>query len=211
MKDCENCEHSKYYADTGYECGLDENEPCLYNDEADVKRDGINIVIDANVMEQYIRNTVKNTVERTSREVAEREIRAFITDKIREATQEAVEASVAKIIDEEIARYFAGAMTVGGDWSRPARTVGRLEYMQEVIGETLDKQLKGNPIGRVCEDQAKRLFRDWSDKLKNDINNGIKGAFTDVMRQTLTDNVVSMLMANETYAKLAENMQRLIP
>ena len=46
MKDCENCEHNKYYADTGYECGLDEDEPCPYNDEADVKRDGINIMID---------------------------------------------------------------------------------------------------------------------------------------------------------------------
>ncbi len=211
MKDCENCEHSKYDCDTGYECGLDENEPCPYNDEADVKRDGISIVIDAGRMEQYIRNTIRNTVANAAREVAEREIRGFITDEIRNATQEAVEASVAKIIDEEIARYFAGAMTVGGDWRRPARTVGRLEYMQEVIGETLDKRLKENPIGRACEDQAKRLFRDWSDKLKNDINNGIKNAFTDVMRQTLTDNVVSMLMANETYAKLAENMQRLIP
>ena len=211
MKDCENCEHSKYCCDTGYECGLDENEPCPYNDEADVKQDGISIVIDAGRMEQYIRNTIRNTVANAAREVAEREIRRFITDEIRKATQEAVEASVAKIIDEEIARYFAGAMTVGGDWISPARTIGRLEYMQEVIGETLDKRLKDNPIGRVCEDQAKRLFQRWSDKLKDDINNGIKNAFTDVMRQTLTDNVVSMLMANETYAKLAENMQRLIP
>lgn len=211
MKDCENCEHSKYYSDVGYDCGLDEDEPCPYNDEADVKRDGISIVIDAGRMEQYIRNTIRNTVEKTAREVAEREIRGFITDEIRRATQEAVEASVARLIDEEIARYFAGEMTVGGDWRNPARTVTRLQYMQEVITNTLDGQLKNNPIGRVCEEQAKRLFRDWCDKLKRDINDGIKDVFTDAMRQTLTDNVVNLLMSNETYSRLAGSVQRLIP
>ena len=211
MKDCENCEHSKYYSDVGYDCGLDEHEPCPYNDEADVKRDGINIEIDAGRMEQYIRNTIRNTVEKTAREVAEREIRGFITDEIRRATQEAVEASVARLIDEEIARYFAGEMTVGGDWRSPARTVTRLQYMQEVITNTLDGQLKNNPIGRMCEDQAKRLFRDWCDKLKRDINNGIKDVFTDAMRQTLTDNVINLLMSNETYSRLVESVQRLIP
>lgn len=211
MKDCENCEHSKYDSETGYECGLDEDEPCPYNDEADVKRDGINIVIDAGRMEQYIRNTLRNTVEKTAREVAEREICRFITDEIRRATQEAVEASVARIIEEEIARYFAGEMTVGGDWMHPARTVSRLQYMQEVITNTLDGQLKSHPIGRVCEEQAKRQFRDWSEKLKRDINNGIQEMFTDAMRQTLTDNVVNLLMSNETYARLAASAQRLIP
>lgn len=211
MKDCENCEHSKYYSDVGYDCGLDEDEPCPYNDEADVKLDGINIVIDAGRMEQYIRNTIRNTVEKTAREVAEREIRGFITDEIRRATQEAVEASVARIIDEEIARYFAGAMTVGGDWRHPARTVGRLQYMQEVITNTLDDRLKNNPIGRVCEDQARRLFQNWCDKLKRDINDGIKDVFTDTMRQTLTDNVVNLLMSNETYSRLVGSVQRMIP
>lgn len=211
MKDCENCEHSKYYSDSGYECGLDEDEPCPYNDEADVKQDGISVVIDAGRMEQYIRNTIRNTVEKTAREVAEREIRGFITEEIRRATQEAVEASVARLIDEEIARYFAGEMTVGGDWMRPSRTVSRLQYMQEVIAKTLDDKLKNNPIDRVCEDQAKRLFRDWCDKLKRDINDGIKDVFTDAMRQTLTDNVVNLLMSNETYSRLVGSVQRLIP
>lgn len=211
MKECEDCRYARLDDEIGYECSLDDGTMCPYNDEAEVKKNGINIVINAERMEQYIRDTLQNTIETTAKEVAEKEIRSLITEQIKEATIKATEEAVTRIINQEIDGFMDGEITISSGWMEPSRTISRREYMQETISKTLEAKMKDNPIGRKCEEEVSRAFRNFADKLKADINRGIKDSFTEVMRQTLADSVVNMLMANDTYAKLSNSMQKLIP
>ena len=62
-----------------------------------------------------------------------------------------------------------------------------------------------------AEKEVKRGIDDFERKLKDEINAGIKTYFNTATRQILTDNVVSMLMCNDTYKKLSDSMQTFLP
>jgi len=56
-----------------------------------------------------------------------------------------------------------------------------------------------------------RIFCDASREMKDEINAGINAYFNNATREVLTDNVVSMLMNNETYQRMAQSMKHFLP
>ena len=63
----------------------------------------------------------------------------------------------------------------------------------------------------LTREEAESAINTYDRKLRDEINAGIKQYFNAATREVLTENVVSMLMCNDTYKKLSDSMQTFLP
>ena len=218
MKDCKECDFFEGYdySDGTPRCSYSENdcngyEYCPYNDSTTVRKDGIKIEIDAGFMHDYILHTLKNTIEGTACNIARQEVKTLVTDDIKKKVIAEIDSQTQSIVEKEIESFMAKDITVGGGWSEPERTLTRQQYLAETIEKELAKKFKADAIKTYAEQEVKTAIYAFERKLKDQINASIKTCFTEATRQTLTDNVVSMLMCNDTFKKLSESMQNFLP
>lgn len=213
MKDCKDCEYfdGYNYSDGTPICDYDGGyENCPFCDHAPTKVDGIKIEIDAEFMSSYIHHTIKNTAHHCAVQIAEIEIKKIIDDELKANVKQTVQAELEKIVKEQVAEFMRGEITVGGGWSEPSRTVSREQFMSETVQSAMDKVFKPDTIKRECILAAENFVKKFTDGLRYDINAGLKQCFDAATRQVLTDNVVSMLMQNDTYKKLSDSMGNLL-
>lgn len=211
MKDCKDCEYFNGYdwSDGTPECEYDGGyESCPYNDEAPKKKTGMKIEVDSVFISDYIRHTLENTFHNTAVSIAKSEIEKIVADKYSEIVQQITEEYVKKCVQEKVDDFMKGEMTISGGWSEPPRTLTREQYISELVEKSI-KSIEKNAVD-TAKKAASEAVTDFSRRAKDEINKGIKQNFDDTMRKTLTDNVVNMLMANETFARMANSMNRLL-
>ena len=218
MKYCKDCEYFEGYdySDGTPHCSYSEGdgkgyEYCPYNDCSQVKNKGMKIEIDAGFMHDYILHTLKNTIDGTACAIARQEVKALINEDIRKKVIAEVESQTKSIVEEEIKNFMAKDITIGGGWCEPERTLTRQQYLAETIEKELEKKFKNDAIKSYAEREAKSAIDVFERKLKDELNAKIKTCFNEATRQTLTDNVVQMLMCNDTYKRLADSMSNFLP
>lgn len=218
MKDCRECEFFEGYdySDGTPCCSYSENgcngyEYCPYNYDTTVRKNGIKIEIDAGFMHDYILHTLKNTIEGTACNIARQEVKTLVTDDIKEKVIAEIDNQTKSIVEKEIESFMAKDITIGGGWCEPERTLTRQQYLSETIEKELEKKFKNDALKSYAEREAKLAIDAFEIKLKAEINESIKTCFNAATRQTLTDNVVAMLMCNDTYKRLSESMQNFLP
>lgn len=218
MKDCKECDFFEGYdySDGTPRCSYSENgcngyEYCPYNDSTTVIKDGIKIEIDAGFMHDYILHTLKNTIESTACTIACKEVKSIINGDIRNKVIAEVENQTKSLVEEEIKNFMAKDITIGGGWREPERTITRQQYLAETIEKELDSKFKHDALKSYAEKEVEGAIRTFERKLKDQINESINRCFNEATRQTLTDNVVAMLMCNDTYKRLSESMQSFLP
>lgn len=218
MKDCKDCDFFEGYdySDGTPRCSYSEEggngyEYCPYNDCSQVKKKGVNIEIDAGFMHDYILHTLKNTIENTACSIARQEIKTIVNDDIKRKVSEEVENQIEAVVEEEIQNFMSKDITIGGGWCEPERTITRQQYLAETIEKELNKKFKSDALKSYAENEAIKAINGFERKLKDEINGKIKTCFNEATRQTLTDNVVQMLMCNDTYKRLADSMNNFLP
>ena len=219
MKDCKECDFFEGYdySDGTPRCSYSENdgcngyEFCPYNDSTTVRKDGIKIEIDAGFMHDYILHTLKNTIEGSACSIARQEVKTLVTDDIKNKVRAEIDEQTKSIVEKEIENFMAKDITIGGGWCEPERTLTRQQYLAETIEKELEKKFKNDAIKSYAEKEAKSAIDVFERKLKDELNAKIKTCFNEATRQTLTDNVVQMLMCNDTYKRLTESMQNFLP
>ena len=214
MKECKECEHFNGwdYSDGTPDCDYDGGyEACPYCDYANTKNKGMKIEIDAGFMHDYILHTMKNTIENEARQVATAEIKALVTDDIKQCVLAEMNKQIQSVIEKEIAEFMSKEITVGGGWSEPRRELTRTQYLSEAIEKALKDKFKSDALKSYAEKEVKTAIDAHERKLRDQINAGIKTYFNEATRQVLTENVVSMLMCNDTYKKLSDSMQTFLP
>ena len=216
MIQCKKCEYFLGYdhADGTTICDYPGGyENCPYCDESNVKSDGVTIQIDSGFMSDYIKATIMNTIERSAKDIASEKIKSIITDELRNEILSEMEAGIKSAVAKEIENFFKGEITVGGGWMNPERKLKRNEYLSELVQDELKKKFDGSTstLREEVSKAARNEIEKFSKKLRDDINSQIKQVFSDTTRQALTDSVVNMLMCNDTYKKLAESMEKLLP
>lgn len=214
MRDCKECEFFDGYdysdgtpyctCEGGYEC-------CPFNDMSNVKKKGMSIEIDAGFMHDYILHTMKNTIESEAYEVARDEIKSLVTDEIKTKVLNEMSIQIHSVVSDAISDFMGKEITVGGGWSEPERTLTRTQYLAEAVEKELKNMFKSEPIKSYATKQVKDAINTYERKLRDDINISIKNHFDAATRQVLTENVVSMLMCNDTYKKLSDSMQTFLP
>lgn len=213
MKDCEDCKYFNGYdyCDGTPRCSIDGGyEQCPYCDETDTELKGINLSIDVKFMEDYIKHTIQNTISREAHTMIESRVKTIIENSIKDIVEGFTKEAVSKYIDNEIQEYMQNDMTVGGGWSEPSRTVKREQYIGELIEEEFDKKIKDKSglISIISKDAEKRI-NNFSKNIRDEVDGKIINCFNEAMRQNLTDNIVKLLMSNETYQTLSNNIKQL--
>lgn len=214
MKDCRECDYFNGYdysdgtphcdCDGGYEC-------CPYNDMTNVKNNGIKIEIDSGFMEDYIRHTLKNTIENAALNIAQKKIEELISSELKQSILDEMNSQIKDVVSQAISEFMEKEITVGGGWSEPERKLTRTSYLAETMEKELGKRFKSDAIKDYAEREVKNAIDSYDRKLRDQINAGIKTYFDAATRQVLTENVVSMLMSNDTYQRLSNSMQKFLP
>lgn len=214
MKDCRECEYFGGYdysdgtpncdCDGGYEC-------CPYNTEASVKKTGMKIEIDAGFMHDYIAHTLRNTVENCTVSFVQAEIRNVISDQLKFSVVEEVKQQAKAMVEKAMAEFMEKEIVVGGGWREPERTITRAEYLAEIIEKELADKFKSDPLRGYAQREAQSAIDNYTRRLRDEVNMGVKTYFDAATREVLTSNVVSMLMCNDTYKKLSDSMQTFLP
>lgn len=214
MKECKDCEFFNGYDysdgtpncdyDGGYEC-------CPYNDMANTRNDGMKIEIDAGFMEEYIRHTLQNTIDSTAYKIAVSAIKELITAELKETILAEIKAQVKDSVSIAISEFMSKEITIGGGWREPERKLTRTEYLAETMEKELENRFKTDALKEYAKREVESAINSYDRKLRDEVNAGIKTYFDAATRQVLTDNVVSMLMSNDTYQKLSNSMQKFLP
>lgn len=215
MKECKDCEYfdGYDYSDGTPCCEYDGGyEKCPYNYEPNKKEYGSFCQIDMSGIDDFIKESIMNCVEGRIIVSVDNIVKSEIEKTYKEVIQTKTKEAVDKMIDTQIEEYMAGDITIGGGWYEPERKIPRNKYLGEIVEKALDEKIKN---GEAIKSEVKNAIRIHVDKfsndLKRDINNGLKDTFDNATRQILTDNVVSMLMCNDTYRKLSDSMKSLLP
>lgn len=214
MRECKECEFFSGYdlSDGTPICECDGGyEACPYCDYAGTKNNGMKIEIDAGFMHDYILHTMKNTIECEACKVATAEIKSLVTQEIKDMVLSEMKTQIKSVIDEEISSFMSKEITIGGGWREPERLLTRTQYLSETIEKELAEKFRHDALKSYAEKEVKSAIDIHERKLKDQINAGIKTYFNEATRQVLTENVVSMLMCNETYKKLSDSMQNFLP
>lgn len=218
LKECKECEffNGYDYSDgtpkcdytDGDKCGY---EYCPYNDYRNCIKEGISLKIDTGFMNEYILHTLKNSIKDECHLVATNTIKTIITEELKAHILNETKQQVKAIVNDEISNFMSKEITVGNGWSEPERKLTRTEYLGETIEEELKNKFKSDVIKSSVSESVKSAINTYERQLRDEINAGIKTYFDTATRQILTENVVSMLMCNDTYKKLSDSMQTFLP
>jgi hypothetical protein len=214
MKECRDCKYFEGYdySDGTPYCKYEKGyENCPYNDETEIKNNGIKIEVDAGFMHDYIYHTLKNTIEKEASGMAQEEIKSIITDNLKDEILEEMKRQIKETVSESISNFMMKEITIGGGWNNPERKVTREEYLSEVIENELKDRFKSDVLRNSIINEIAKSIDNYDRKLRDEINKGVKNYFDVATRQTLTENVVSMLMTNDTYQKLSNSMKTFLP
>lgn len=158
----------------------------------------------------YIKHTIENTLIKTTRAMIDECVRTIVKKKIEEQAKVYVNESLKKVVDDEIKAYMQKEITIGGGWREPERKLSRNEYLAECTAKVIDEKLNPEKIADIVRNYCQRTIDDNIGRIKAAVNTGIKAQFDETTRKALSDNVVSMLMAGDTYKKLSDSMGRIL-
>jgi len=212
-RDCTKCGHFGGYDEEGvpycyFEDGIN---ACPYNDTADtVPKEGFNIQINTQVLEDYIRHTMSNTTCKVVQNIIETKIAAVVRETFTQEIKAQTKAVVEEMVRSDVEKYMEEPITIGGGWGSKARTISRDEYLSECIAKALDEAQKKSTLEDIAKREATSQMNKFSEKLRSDIKRSLKNMLDEATRQTLTASVVDMLMANETYQRLQQSASVLL-
>lgn len=213
MKECKDCEHFYGYNDSDGtpDCDYKEGyEGCPYNCEGSAKEDKFKITLDIPEINTFIKHTVQNTVSNSVYKMIELQVKSIVDQEIKDIAEKYVNEVLKESIDKEVSEYMQRDITIGGGWASPERVISREAYLSECISKALDEKLKPEEIRKIVTESCRSTIEDRLNKLKYDINTGIKRNFDEATRKTLSENVVTLLMAGDTYKRLSDSMGNLL-
>ena len=209
--DCERCRHFEGYDDDQVVCEYSEH--CIYEDEPGkaFEMEGIKIQMDATYMLRGIVHEVRESVLNDTRKIAEKMLNEIITDKMKEEIIVQMKEAVSDVIHAELDKFMKKTIKTGGGWKEPLREITREEYLAELVSSKLEDALSDKGIAQIVNDRASKQIRDFTEGTKRHINNQLSKVFNDSIRAQLSENIIQLLLANDTYKKLQQSMTNLIP
>lgn len=213
MKDCMNCDYFGGYdcndgtPDCSFKGGY---ENCPYNCAGSVKENNFKITLDIPEINEFINNTVSNTLHDAVYNMIDNQVHNIVRDNIKDLAKSYVEEKLKSTIDDEIASFMKKDITIGGGWGEPAKTISREQFLSDTISKELEKKLDKNTATNIVQTYCHGTIISAIDKLKSDVNSKIKSTFDEEIRKALSDNIIQVLMAGDTFQRLSDSMGRLI-
>ena len=213
MKNCISCDYfgGYDYSDGTPDCSFkDGYENCPYNCTGSVKENNFKITLDIPEINEFINHTISNTLHDAVYNMIDNQVHNVVRDSIKDIAKSYVEEKLKSTIDEEIASFMKKDITIGGGWGEPAKTLTREQFLSDTISKELEKKLDSSVATNIVQNYCGSTITSAIDKLKKDVNSKIKSTFDEETRKALSDNIIQVLMAGDTFQRLSDSMGRLI-
>lgn len=172
-------------------------------------------------LEQIVKTTLNENLE------------SVITDTIKSLAKDEVsnkaKVIIEKIVNREISKYIreyieTATITFGGGWDRETKTCTVKEYLQSRMNECLQNKTfkKEDRYGSYSQTisfeeyiksqidingEIKKRLKEFAEDIRKDVNENINQIFTESTKNTLSETVLSVLMATETYQKITNSVK----
>lgn len=164
---------------------------------------------------------IANEVRRTLKKEIVAELKKEVLDGIKEDIQN----NIAAMSEEIVREVYENEKVILGGWGQEKQEVSIKQYLLNAIRDSFkdgkfihrerdswgDWKTKEVSIeqyinGKIEFSAVQKDIDREIDRIRKDINSRIKEMFDSSTRQMLSDNVLQVLMANETYQKIHSNI-----
>ena len=166
------------------------------------------------------------------KEAVKEELKPEIAEEIRNEIKYEIKKEIMKNVEEQIPEdtsvwlknimeeiYNTEIIKVGGGWDKEDKEYTLKEYVIEQIKNRIVNNDCGSGERRYSSESFNEWFRDKcvdSDiqkvidkeirEIRDDVNRKVKNMFDDSTKQMLSEAVLNVLMANDTYKKIESNI-----
>lgn len=213
MKDCKDCDYfgGYDYTDGTPDCSFKGGyENCPYNRAGSAKENNFKITLDMPEINEFINHTISNTLHDAVYNMIDNQVHNIVKDNIKDIAKSYAEEKLKSTIDDEIASFMKKDVTIGGGWNEPTKTISREQFLSDTISKELEKKFDNSVAANIVHNYCESAIASAIDKLKRDVNNKIKSTFDEETRRALSDNIIQVLMAGDTFQRLSDSMGRLI-
>lgn len=164
---------------------------------------------------------IVNEVKRTLK----KEIIAELKKNILDGLKDDIRQNIATMSEEIVREVYENEKVILGGWGEEKQEITVKQYLLNGIQdsfkdgkfitktkdrwgdvETKEVSIKDYIDGEINFSKIKRDIDAEVDSIRKDINRRIEEIFDSSTRQMLSDNVLKVLMANETYQKIQSNI-----
>lgn len=168
------------------------------------------------ILKDNLNDTIKDTVINLIQKETEEQVKDYI--------KEEVNLHIKNYVEEYI--KTAKVKTGGGFYSNEEEKEYTVEqFLKKEIAECMEKKsftiYKEDRYGKREEqvsfeefikkefnidDKIRGQLKKFMIEVKNDVNNRLKNQFNEVTKQTLSDTMLTLLLQNETFTKIQQNL-----
>lgn len=185
------------------------------------------VTIDLENLESLVQNTMETNIENIVKEQIEGTVRKVADNLAKKTVEEKVSENFQRFVDEYIANT---KIKVGGDyWDDTEEKEYTVEqYIKKELKERLDsKKLRAKKKGRTSsynddfenvsfeeyinrqfdfDEMIKKDLDKFMDDIRKQVNKTMKETFDNSTKSMLSNAVLSILGANETYRQIENNI-----
>lgn len=202
-----------------YEPTEEEIEEMGAREDTDVDFDFKNLQIKFDV-ENFAKG-IAHEVRRTLK----KEIISELKKEVLDGLKDDIRNNIATISEEIVREVYENEKVIPGGWGEEKQEISIKQYLLNSIrdsfkdGKFITKEkdkwgdVKTKEISieeyidsKIQFSSIEKYIDDEVDKIRRDINSRIKDMFDSSTKQMLSDNVLQVLMANETYRKIQDNI-----
>lgn len=182
-----------------------------------------------NIEMENLEKLIEEAMNKNVESVIKNEVDLVIKDEITKKSKSIIESIVAEKMESFVKEYIeTSTITVGGGFysKEGAQTYTVEEYIKKELADMMKAgklKVKSNDryndgmkevsfeeyIKQVfnVEELVKKQLEGFMLKTKKDINAQIDNTFTDVTKNMLSETVFNVLMKNDTFAKIKNNVK----
>ena len=178
-------------------------------------------LIDLENLEDVVEQTLENNIETVIKEQVDSSVRKYIDDLARKVIAEKVSDNFQRFVDEYISTT---KIKVGGNyWSDEEEKEYTVEqYIKKELKDRLEsKSLRAKKKGRSSsysddyeqqrqfdfDEMIKKHIDKFMDDIRKQVNKTMKETFNQSTKNMLSNAVLNILGANETYKQIENNIK----
>lgn len=202
-----------------YEPSAEEQEEIMGEESTTTEFDWKDLKIDFDV--QNFAMGIANEVKRTLKKEIITELKKSVLDSLKDDIRQ----NIATMSEEIVREVYENEKVILGGWGEEKQEITVKQYLLNGIRdsfkdgkfvqkkkdrygdwETKEVSIKDYIDGEINFSRIKKDIDAEVDSIRKDINRRIEEIFDSSTRQMLSDNVLKVLMANETYQKIQSNI-----
>lgn len=166
-------------------------------------------------IKEAVKEELKPVIAEEIRDEIKAEVKKEIMDRIKELLPDLTEKWLKDLLVEI---YTTEKISIGGGWDKDAKEYTLKEYVIEQIKERIVNNNCGSKrsyssetfaqwfTSQCVDNEIKRVIENEIKDIRDEVNRNVRNIFDRNTKEVLSQTLLNMLMANETYKKIEANI-----